>query len=93
MQKVLKYFKVLKKYFKSFHSAIVLLSKVGSPISKAIAKPLYTSEGFLISSGEKIKVINECLKEVEDKISENWDVTNMFLNKPKKMQKVLKYFK
>ncbi|KAF0543512.1 hypothetical protein F8M41_003884 [Gigaspora margarita] len=71
MQKVSKYFKVLKKYFTSFHSAI---AEVGSPTSTAIAKPSYTSEEFLMSSEdqrfdqlmEKIKGIDECLKEVED---------------------------
>ncbi|CAG8853904.1 28337_t:CDS:1, partial [Gigaspora margarita] len=48
MQKVSKYFKVLKKYFTSFYSAI---AEVGSPISTAITEPLYTSEEFLISLG------------------------------------------
>ncbi|CAG8852073.1 13619_t:CDS:1, partial [Gigaspora margarita] len=38
IQKVSKYFKVLKKYFTSFYFAIALLSEVGSPTSTAIAK-------------------------------------------------------
>ncbi|KAF0546117.1 hypothetical protein F8M41_001553 [Gigaspora margarita] len=53
MQKVSKYFKVLKKYFTSFYSAI---AEVSSPISTAIAEPSYTSERFLISSGVPISL-------------------------------------
>ncbi|KAF0333864.1 hypothetical protein F8M41_016743 [Gigaspora margarita] len=61
MQKVSKYFKVLKKYFTSFHSAI---AKVGSPTSTAIAELSYTSEGFLMSSG--VPISSQEIKKIID---------------------------
>ncbi|CAG8844744.1 22719_t:CDS:2, partial [Gigaspora margarita] len=56
---------------------IALLLEVGSSISIAIAEPSYTSKVLRDQQFdqlmEKIKGIDEYLKEVEDKISENWN--------------------